>query len=254
MKIVTDGIAILDLPVKIMGDRETVFHPILLWDDQDVILVDTGYPDLLPVIQREMELAGVSFERLSKVILTHQHYDHLGSLPEILSASKHDIEVFAHGLDKPYIEGDKTLLKYDLSRGLPPKAKVDSVIKDGEVLPFLGGLKVIHTPGHTPGHISLYHENSKTLITGDSTIAKDGEMIGPTELFTAEMDLAWESLAKFQKIDVEIALCFHGGICNKDVNQQISNLVNRNKGRSDTDEVSGSFQVGGQSTGRTHQR
>lgn len=226
MKIINDGIALLSLPVKIFGNQMTEFHPVLLWDDQDVILIDTGYPGLLPVIQEEMELVGVPFERLSKVILTHQHYDHLGSLPEILSAANHHIEVFAHDLDKPYIEGDKMLLKYDISRGVPPKAKVDTVIAEGEVLPFLGGLKIIHTPGHTPGHISLYHEKSKILITGDSTIAKDGKLIGPTELFTADMDLAWESLAKFKNIDVEIALCFHGGICDKDVNQQISNLVN----------------------------
>jgi glyoxylase-like metal-dependent hydrolase (beta-lactamase superfamily II) len=224
MQIITDGIAILELPVKILGNRDSVFHPILLWDDRDVILVDTGYPGLLPIIQREMGLAGVAFERLTKVILTHQHYDHLGGLPEILSASEHHIEVLAHAQDKPYIEGDKPLLKYDPSNGLPPKAIVDTVIQDNEVLPFLGGLSVIHTPGHTPGHISLYHENSKTLITGDATIADGGKLLGPVEMFTSDMDLAWKSLAKFIKYDVKTALCFHGGICNN-FNQQIRSLL-----------------------------
>jgi glyoxylase-like metal-dependent hydrolase (beta-lactamase superfamily II) len=191
------------------------------------VLVDAGDPGTLPAIQREMELAGVPFERLTKLILTHQDIDHIGGAADILSASKHHIEVLAHEKDKPYIEGDKPLIKFDHSQGPPPRVKVDRVISDGEVLPFLRGLTVIFTPGHTPGHISLYHSNSKTLITADATIAPEGKLIGPNEIFTPDMDLAWKSFARFTDFDVRTALVYHGGICNSNVNEQISLLVNR---------------------------
>ncbi len=226
MKIIKEGIALLDLFVK-RGDREMVIHPTLLWDDQDVVLVDAGDPGTLPAIQQEMELAGVPFERLTKLILTHQDLDHIGGAADILSASKHQIEVLAHEKDKPYIEGEKPLIKYDHSQGTPPSVKVDRVIDDGEVLPFIGGLTVIFTPGHTPGHISLYHSNSKTLITGDATIAPAGKMIGPNEIFTPDLDLAWKSFARFTDFDVRTALVYHGGICNSNVNEQIGELVKR---------------------------
>ncbi|MFD1678123.1 MBL fold metallo-hydrolase [Alicyclobacillus fodiniaquatilis] len=226
MKKIANGIASLDLSMAI-GDHQMVIHPALLWDDKDVILVDTGMPGMLPAIRAEMEQVGVPFARLSKVILTHQDFDHIGGLPEILATAERPIEVLAHELDKPYIEGEKPLIKHDPARGTPPSAKVDAVIGDGDVLPYVGGLTVIFTPGHTPGHISLYHAEHKTLITGDAIIANDGELVGPNESFTPDLPLAWKSIARFATFDVETALCYHGGICDKAVNEQFAKLANR---------------------------
>ncbi|KPV45260.1 MBL fold metallo-hydrolase [Alicyclobacillus ferrooxydans] len=224
MEKIADGIARLDLTMN-FGEHQMVIHPTLLWDDKDVILVDTGFPGMLPAIQEEMARAGVPFERLSKVILTHQDSDHIGGLPEILKAVDHKVEVLAHELDKPYIEGEKMLIKFDPSRGEPPKAKVDVLIHDGEVLPYVGGLTVIFTPGHTPGHVSLYHAASKTLITGDATISEGGKLLGPNPQFTPDKDTAWKSLGKFSNFDIHTALCYHGGICNDEVNDQFVKLA-----------------------------
>ena len=226
MKMIADGIALLDLSMT-MGDRHMVIHPTLVWDDKDVILVDTGFPGMLPSIRAEMALTGIPFERLQKVILTHQDYDHIGGLPAIQAAADHPIEVLAHVLEKPYIEGDKLLIKHDPSRGTPPKANVDVVIGDGDVLPYVGGLTVIFTPGHSPGHISLYHLTSGTLITGDAIISNDGELLGPNEKFTPDLELAWRSIARFANFDVKTALCYHGGVCDREVNEQFTKLANR---------------------------
>jgi len=226
MKKITDSITLLDLSIT-MGDRQMVIHPTLLWDNKDAILVDAGFPGMLASIQNEMEIAGVPFEHLSKVILTHQDFDHIGGIPEIQNAATHPIEVLAHRLDKPYIEGEILLIKHNPDRGHPPKVKVDTVIDEGDVIPFIEGLTVIFTPGHTPGHISLYHKNSKTLITGDAIISNDGELIGPNEKFTPDLALAWKSIARFTDLDVKTVLCYHGGICDRDVNAQFEKLINQ---------------------------
>lgn len=224
MKNIAEGIAQLSLSMN-FGERSMVIHPTLLWDNHDVILVDTGFPGMMDAIRSEMEQAGLAFERLTKVILTHQDYDHIGGLPSILTTVGHPIEVLAHEFDKPYIEGDKTLIKHDPQRGTPPKATVNTVLQDGDVLPYSGGVTVIFTPGHTPGHISLYHQASKTLITGDATISNDGQLLGPNEAFTPDLALAWQSIAKFRNFDIQTVNCYHGGICENEVNEQIKQLV-----------------------------
>ena len=224
MKKIADGVAALDLLMD-FGNRQMVIHPTLLWDDEHVVLVDTGFPGMLGAIQHEMKLAGVSFDRLTTVILTHQDFDHVGGLPEIRQSLPKSIEVIAHEVERPYIEGDKMPIKHNPSRGEPLKSKVDMLAADGEVLPYAGGLTVIFTPGHTPGHISLYHGRSKTLITGDAIVSDSGTLTGPNEQMTKDVALAWDSIARFADFDVSTVVCYHGGLCDTDVNRQFANLV-----------------------------
>ncbi len=88
-----------------------VIHPTLIWDKDLVILVDTGYPGQLPLFREEAQKASVPFDKLSKIIVTHQDLDHIGSLPSILSKSPQKVEVLANELEKPFIQGEKQLLK-----------------------------------------------------------------------------------------------------------------------------------------------
>ena len=86
-----------------------VFRPTVIWDDKDVILVDTGYPGHLEDIKNHLEK--LPTRRISKIIITHHDYDHLGSLFELVSGFDHHIEVYAHELTKPYIQGEQPLIK-----------------------------------------------------------------------------------------------------------------------------------------------
>lgn len=238
---ISNGVATLAL--KIQG---FILHPTLIWDDEEAVLIDTGMPGQLEQIRTAMNDLGVPFERLKAVIVSHQDIDHIGNLPEIIQASANQIDVYAHKLDKPYIEGIFPLIKTDPERMSkeawaslpkemqllytnPPKCKVNQVLEDGQELPYCGGIQVIRTPGHTPGHVSLYVKKSKTLVAGDAMICVDGSLQGPVQQTTLDMNAALGSLEKYLSFDIESVICYHGGICINAPKEQIQNLVERVK-------------------------
>ncbi|MDR3540418.1 MAG: MBL fold metallo-hydrolase [Desulfosporosinus sp.] len=238
---IAKGIKVLEL--SFMGRK---INPTLIWDNENVVLVDTGFPGQLQEIRIAMDEAGIPFSKLSKVIITHQDFDHIGGLSEILKASDHKIEVITHEEEKPFIEGKKPLLKMTPERlagmfgALPDEkrkeaeakflesltSQVDKTVDDGEVLPYCGEITVIYTPGHTPGHICLYLNQYKTLVTGDALNVVDGELVGPNPQFTPLLDTAKTSLKKLTQYDVETVICYHGGIFNDNVAQRLVELAN----------------------------
>lgn len=241
---VANGVEMLELTMNLTGNPSMI-HPSLIWDNETVILVDAGMPGQLQSIREAMDKAGVPFNRLNKVILTHQDIDHIGSVPQILQESDHRIEVLAHEADKPYIEGEKPLIKMNKERlakmleslpeerrkqaealfANPPKASVDTTLEDAQQLSYCGGITVIYTPGHTPGHISLYLNQSKILITGDAMVAANGQLLGPSPQATPDMETAMKSLKKFTQYDIAAVICYHGGVCKDNVNQQLLELA-----------------------------
>ncbi|KMQ06489.1 MULTISPECIES: MBL fold metallo-hydrolase [Bacillus] len=203
--------------------QEFIIHPILLWDDEMAVLIDTGFPGQFEDIQVEMERVGVSVDKLKVVILTHQDIDHIGSLPNVLENGVSDIKVYAHELDKPYIEGDLTLLK-DVHVENPQKGKVSDTVIDGQELPYCGGILILHTPGHTPGHISLYLKPSKILVAGDSMYSVNGVLGGVHAPTTLNIMEARQSLKKYLNLDIESVVCYHGGLSKGNIKIQLQNL------------------------------
>ncbi|MFK4423740.1 MULTISPECIES: MBL fold metallo-hydrolase [Bacillus] len=203
--------------------QEYIIHPILLWDDEMAVLIDAGFPGQIEDIRIEMGKVGVSFDKLKAVILTHQDIDHIGSLPELLQNCGSNIKVYAHDLDKPYIEGELPLLK-DAQVQNPPKGKVDDTLVDGQELPYCGGILIIHTPGHTPGHISLYLRQSKTLIAGDSMYSVNGILGGIHAPTTLDIKEAQNSLKKYLNLEIDSVVCYHGGVSKGNINAQIQKL------------------------------
>lgn len=240
--IIAKGAAVLEISGSVIG-QPAMIYPTLVWDDKDAILIDTGWQ--MPLIVEAMEKVGVSLNRLTKVILTHQDLDHISGLPGILKSAEQKIEVIAHEVEKPYIEGEKPLvkanpnLKRELQKTLgeeiaakveavfrnPPTSNVDQTLADGEVLPYCGGITVIHTPGHTPGHISLYLHTSKVLVAGDALNTADGRLFGPNPIATEDLGQAVKSLAKLLPYDIEQVVCYHGGVCTGNIAQQLIQLT-----------------------------
>lgn len=242
---VANGVEMLELDMNVIGRTMTI-HPTLLYDDNHAVLIDVGMPRELQVLRSAIERTGVAFDRIDAIILTHQDIDHVGGIQDVLEALGKPVDVFAHAEDKPYIEGEKPPIKMSRERVSqmlhrvpedirkhfeaiflnPPTAKVTKVVSDGDVLPFFGGVEVIFTPGHTPGHISLYHHPTKTLITGDAIVSEGGKLLGPNPEATLDMPSALESMKKFTKFEIARAICYHGGLCDDHVNEQLLELTN----------------------------
>ncbi|WP_400241469.1 MBL fold metallo-hydrolase [Niallia sp. JL1B1071] len=219
-----------------------VIHPTIIWDDKQTLLIDTGMPGYMEDINLIMAKANKSLEDLTAILLTHQDIDHIGSLPDILTACTQHLTIYAHKEDIPYIEGNLPLLKANPAKFTekqwealpdslkfiylhPPKAQVTDSLEDGQLLAINEGLEIIHTPGHTPGHISIFHKKSNTLIAGDALVAVNGKLQLPNPVHTPDMDLAIQSIKKFLKYPIKQVVCYHGGIVSDNVIEQLQDLA-----------------------------
>ena len=217
--------------LEIRSERGTT-RPVLILDGECQILVDTSIPLQADAVLLAAKAAGGDPEKLSKVILTHQDLDHMGSLKDILARCP-KIEVLCHEDEAPYIRGDLPpvqleALPKDHELRLAYARRVVSVgrtLKDGERLGDCGGILAIHTPGHTPGHLCLYVEKARTLIAGDALNMHDGALTGPNPVYTQDMALACRSLQKLQAFDIERVLTFHGGEFRGDVRTALQALA-----------------------------
>lgn len=209
--ILAPGVASLELPAPLGG---SVIHPVVLWDSpEDITLVDAGFPGQLEELRRAFSRLGLSLARVRRILVTHQDLDHTGSLAEVVRES--GAEVWAHPEDAPYISGALPRLKSDPSRhhhllasvseeqreqvrrllSPPPPVAVNRYLQDGELLPLHGGIRVLHTPGHTPGHVSLVLVAHGLLLAGDALQVRDGQLVGPSPQHTLDMPQALASLA-----------------------------------------------------------
>jgi glyoxylase-like metal-dependent hydrolase (beta-lactamase superfamily II) len=243
MKIAT-GVEMLEIPATIRG-AQTFIYPTLIWDSKTTVLVDAGFPGQLSAFRRAIMEAGASFERIDKIIITHHDRDHIGGLRSILNELPQKASVFSHQEERPYIEGRIPPFKATLADApdspYPPEMKalfrrqkldyldftvgVDRIVEDGEELPFCGGITVIHTPGHTPGHVCLYIGQSKTLIAGDA-LSAEGDKLGPLpKLASLDWPSAVRSLGTLVRYDVETVICYHGGVWRGDFSRSIAELA-----------------------------
>jgi glyoxylase-like metal-dependent hydrolase (beta-lactamase superfamily II) len=245
---IANGVEMLELSANLAFGADLIC-PTLIWDAEEAILVDAGLPGQLPQFKEAMEKAGVPFGRFKRIVITHHDMDHTGGLSAMLRASPHPIEVLAHEEEVPYIEAERPPLRllqleaqmaampepqrsqikvfYDGLRVSYPnhRAQVDRKVADGEELPDCGGITVIHTPGHTPGHICLYLKPSRTLVAGDALTVRGSTLQPPLPSTVLDPQAARESLLKLARYDIEAVICYHGGLYRGDAGGRIAELA-----------------------------
>lgn len=192
------------------GDREVTIHPAAVETERGLLLVDVGYPDAVDQLEGNLSEAGFGWGDVWAALLTHQDGDHAGAIADVVERT--DALVLAHEKCAPYVDGRFDPIKGDGDDRYPP-APVDVELTGGVRLRTAAGpLEVIFTPGHAPGHVSLYVPGERLLLAGDALTASEGELAGPNEEFTLDVEEAVESVGRLADEDVERTLCYHGGL------------------------------------------
>jgi glyoxylase-like metal-dependent hydrolase (beta-lactamase superfamily II) len=196
----------------------------LLVSSEGLTLVDCGVAGEAGKIASQITKAGYAITDLHQVIITHAHNDHTGNLGEIIRLS--GAKVLAHQDEVPYLARTTKMLPgsrlqsflFWLSAKLmpgPSPVAVDIALEDGEIVPGTGGFMAVHTPGHTPGSLCLYHPERHILICGDAIINKH-PLTGKKGLRESEVTFSvnpaqmWESIRKLAGLEVDVLLSGHG--------------------------------------------
>jgi glyoxylase-like metal-dependent hydrolase (beta-lactamase superfamily II) len=201
--------------------------------DRHWVLVDAGLSGSAATIAQAAAHRFGDHARPAAIVLTHAHFDHVGALPQLLE--RWDCPVFAHQLEAPYLTGRINYPPPDVSAGgglmsrlsiLFPRGPIDisphlSILPPDGTVPPMGGWRWVHTPGHTPGHISLWRGQDRTVIAGDAfiTTAQESayaaltqrpEVHGPPRYFTPDWESARDSVRTLASLEPELAICGHG--------------------------------------------
>lgn len=204
----SDAVHVLPLTVE-SGGREVTVHPVAVETERGPLLVDAGPAAAVDQLADRLAEAGLALADVTTVLVTHQDWDHAGGLAALQEAA--DAHVLAHELEAPAVDGRETPRGAGGDRY--PPARVD-VAFDGELMlaTDAGPARVLHTPGHTPGHVSVYLPAERLLLAVDALTADESGLQGPNEGFTEDVPTALDSAGRLSTLDVTRTVCYHGGV------------------------------------------
>lgn len=226
-------------PVSKIGEREMAVSPVLIFNNEEALLIDTAYPGQYELLKAEIEKF-TTLDKLKTIIITHHDIDHIGNLKKFKNEFGDQITVMATELEAKHITGEVTPLKLAKMEKLAQSGKLDvttegfyNMLKEGfpalyttidkifgmnEILNIITEIEVVPTPGHTLGHVCLYVPREKALITGDTLSFVDGKVEPINEFYNYDLEGAKKSIQKLKNYDIEKTFCYHGGLYKGKIN------------------------------------
>jgi glyoxylase-like metal-dependent hydrolase (beta-lactamase superfamily II) len=201
--------------IPLLGDFVNGF--MLRDDDGQVTLIDMGVASSGKKVIAALRSIGSDPSQVTRLMLTHCHPDHAGGAAYVARETGRPVDV--HADDAEYVrsgtmpDGDPSSRIGRLFRLLPEpkieKVAVGEELTDGQVVPFAGGIRVIHTPGHSPGHASYLHEGSGTLITGDAIFNVLGRR-WPMKMLCTNFAMTKKTAQRLGELEYSVAAFTHG--------------------------------------------
>ena len=193
-------------------------------------LIDTGLIGSGRSVRRYVTGIGRSMDELDRIICTHAHPDHIGAVREL--AAEREVEVLMHPADLAGLSVRLRDAVANRNRGqllayLTRHPGDATPIEDGQLLPMLGGLRVVHTPGHTPGSVCLYAAQQKLLFVGDALQVIRGKVTFASSVFSEDLPLAKASVARMAALDVETIAFSHYPPWREGANEVLRQLAAR---------------------------
>ena len=222
--------------IPLLGDFVNGF--ILRDDDGQVTLVDMGVKQSGPKVMAALASIGSGPSDVTRLLLTHAHPDHAGGAAHVSAATGRDFAI--HEDDAAYAEAgqspprDQSFLMARLMTRLSGRGKdfpaitVGERLTDGQVLDVACGLEVVHTPGHSPGHVAYLHRSSGVLITGDSIFNVRG-VRWPVKSFCTSFRLTQKTAHRLAELDYTTAAFTHGPHISDQPREAIRRFLARQK-------------------------
>lgn len=216
--------------------RDLVNSFLFAEDDGQVTLVDCGTTKAPRRLAAALTAIGAAPSDLTRIVLTHAHPDHAGGAEEVRRGSGGRVVV--HAGDAGYARAGTapprdpsflvSRLMQRLTSGRYPAVEVAEELTDGQLIDVRGGLRVVHTPGHTPGHVSLLHESSGVLITGDALFNWRGIGWSP-KLLCTDFRMSQRTAHALGELDYTVAAFTHGPEIRHAAREQVREFLRRHQ-------------------------
>lgn len=205
-------------------------YPSLIVSGEELTLVDTGYPQFMPLIEKAVLRQGYDPQNLRNIIITHYDDDHIGALHAFKMKYPH-ITIIAGEGEAASIAGkvksERLIQAEDLLAQMSEEEQasgeafvqllkelqhvpVDRTVRDGEWI-LNGECRIIATPGHTSGHISLFFPELGSVITGDAAVKENNGLAVANPQYCLDLKRAEESLDRLKALQAHTYYCFHEG-------------------------------------------
>jgi len=208
----------------------------VLDDDGTLALIDTGLKGAPKRLMAALSLIGKRPADVSTILLTHAHGDHVGgaaTMREHTSApvhiGEHDAGFLRDGR-RPPLDTSRPLAKVFTYFGTKiPACEVDGTLTEGDLVPVGGGIRVLHTPGHSPGHCSFLLERPGILVTGDALFNWRDKIAYSFAAFCSNFALSKDTADRLGEVDYELAAFTHGPEIRHDARTAVRQFLSRRK-------------------------